>query len=793
MRRNIYCVALFMSCCIYAGAQAQSLKLWYRQPAGQWLEALPVGNGRMGAMVYARPDSEQLQINEESVWAGSKFDDNNPNSLRVLDSVRQLLFAGKNQEATDLAQQNMVAVVDSGSSKRAASFRSYQTLMNLHLVRDAKTPVTDYERELQLNTGIARSHFTQDGIRYTEEVFASAPDDMLVLHLEADQPGKIRTVLYLDRPDDQRSTQLKDAETHTLSDNLLLLSGQIIDPADDHGPSGAHMKFAGLVYVKNEGGKLLQEKDRIRIENASSLSLYITAATNYNLDRLDIDTSVDPVQKCLEQLKEKEDKSYTVVRAAQVLDHATLMDRVSLRLSDEQADTMPTDVRLERVKAGQEDKHLTELYFQYGRYLLLGSSRNPGSLPANLQGIWNNQINAPWQADFHTNINLQMNYWPAEVTNLSETTLPLFAFISRLQTPGEATAKEMYGCRGWTMHHCTDVFGKTSLQNAVWYGTFPMATAWVCLHFWEHFSFTQDTTFLRDTAYALMKGHALFIKDFLVRSPEGYLVTAPAYSPENSYIDPTTGKPVSLTYGPTMDNQIIREFLTHFIQAANILDKDPDLVDSLQDIISQLPPTRLGDDGRILEWIKPYKEAEPGHRHMSHLFGLYPGTQISAETPDLYAGARKSLEYRLSHGGGHTGWSRAWIINFYARLHDGEQAHEHLQKLFERSTLSNLFDNHPPFQIDGNFGGTAGIAEMLLQSQNGVVELLPALPPAWAQGEVKGLVARGDFVVSFNWQQHRVQQVSVTARKGGTCLMKVNGKVHTLYLQPGEKKSWKEL
>ncbi|ASZ11524.1 glycoside hydrolase family 95 protein [Chitinophaga pendula] len=769
-------------------AQQPVPKLWYRQPAKDWLHSLPLGNGRLGAMVQGNPQHEVVQINEESVWAGIPFNDANPNARKVLDSVRQLLFAGKNEAATALAAPNMIAVNAENSTQLARSFRSYQTLMNLH-IGQSDQPFTGYYRELDLFTGVATSRYELAGVHYTREAFISAPANVVAIRIRADRAGQLQLALYLDRRDPTDSTvTCKDART-TVRNNQLLLSGHIQDRNNDKGPEGAHMKFAGAARVFAEGGKTVVSGDTLNVSQANGVVIYIDGATNYDFAHLGLNDNIVPVNELEKRLGRYRAGDYDRLKAAHVADHRRLMERVKWRLGPAVLqDTIPTDERLAAVKRGAFDPWLTSLYFQYGRYLLMGSSRSPGVLPANLQGIWNYHLDAPWQADFHTNINLQMNYWHAEVTALPETTAPLFAFLDHIRPQGRITARKMYGARGWVMHHATDAFGKTGLQNAMHYGTFPMATAWMCLHFWEHYLFTGDTTFLRRQAYPIMKEHAEFLKDFLVKSPEGYMVTVPAYSPENLFKHPVTGKPESLTYGPTMDNQIAREFLQDYVAAAHLLHADKSFADSMQAILAQLPPTRLGKDGRILEWIQEYEETEPGHRHISHLFGLHPGTQINDSTPALLEGARKTLAYRLAHGGGHTGWSRAWIINFYARLKEGDKVQENMQALLAKSTYDNLFDNHPPFQIDGNFGGTAGLAEAMLQSNEHGITLLPALPAAWSAGAISGLHARGGYVVDMEWEGNRLQKAWVRSILGGTVKLYYEGQVRSMSLKKGERR-----
>jgi len=462
-----------------------------------------------------------------------------------------------------------------------------------------------------------------------------------------------------------------------------------------------------------------------------------------------------------------------------------IFDRVKLSLGSDSLTNLPTDVRVDQVRNGGADNGLIALYFQYGRYLLMGSSRKPGVLPANLQGIWSHEMASPWNADFHTNINLQMNYWLAENCNLSEMSDPLSKFMTRLMVPGTLTAKEMYGTKGWTIHHLTDPFGRTGVADGVW-GITPMNGPWMTFPVYEHFLFTRDTTFLRKTAYPLLKGSAEYILGFLTKSPEGYLVTNPSHSPENTFIDPVNNKRSMLTYASTADIEIITELFKYCAEAASILHTDKDFVIKLRDTQKQFPPIKINSKGCIQEWIRDFDETEPGHRHMSHLLGLYPLSQFTPENPELFKAAAASIERRLSQGGGHTGWSRAWIINFYARLQNGEKAYDNVLKILAKSTEHNLFDTHPPFQIDGNFGGSAGIAEMLLQSHNGIIRLLPALPQAWADGEVKGLCARGGFVVNMKWEKGNITQATVYSKKGGESELVYNSKRQKIKVKPGE-------
>lgn len=736
----------------------KNTKLWYRKPAEDWNRALPIGNGRLGGMVFGNVRKEKVQLNEDSIWYGGPVDRNNRDALTYLPQIRHLLFEGRIKEAEELATLAL-----SGTPENQ---RHYQPLGNLFLDFDHdENNIDNYHRELDINDSMVTVSYSYKGIKYTREYFSSAPDQVIVIKITANKPGRISFRAQLRRG--------KYVDTiQNVSNDTIMLEG------NSGGENG--IGFCTMVRAVAEGGKVYTIGENLLVERADTVVLFLSAATTFRYK--------DCQETCKNHIDNAVQKQYETLLQNHIKDYQSFFHRMKLDLEgayvQEDLDWLPTDERLKRLKQGEEDLGLICLYFQFGRYLMISSSR-PGTLPITLQGIWNKDMTPPWDSKYTININTQMNYWPAEVCNLSECHEPLFDLIEKMREPGRRSARVMYGCRGFVAHHNTDIYADTAPQDIYIPATYwPMGAAWLCLHLWEHYEFSQDIEFLRK-AYPVMKEAADFFLDYLVEDSKGRLVTCPSVSPENTYkLD--NGQQGVLCIGPSMDSQIIYALYTRCIQATQILGIDEAYAKKLQVVIEKLPKPQIGKYGQIQEWLEDYEEVEPGHRHISHLFALHPGNQITVRnTPKLAQAARKTLERRLKYGGGHTGWSRAWIINMWARLEDGENAYKNLLELIRSSTLPNLFDTHPPFQIDGNFGGTAGIAEMLIQSHAGEINLLPALPKSWKNGVIEGVRARGGIELDIEWKHGELSRVILKPKISNDYTIRYGEKSIKIELQAG--------
>jgi alpha-L-fucosidase 2 len=736
-------------CHAQSASQAELLRLWYVKPAENWNEALPIGNGRLGAMVFGGAAQERLQLNEETVWAGGPGNNLPDNRFReALPELRKLIFEGKYQEAQDLATQKVAGPnVNHGMP--------YQTVGDLFIDFPGHDAATGYTRDLNIDQAVASTAYTVGNVQYTREVFASFTDQVIVMKVTAGKGGTVDCTIRLKSPHTSKRIYTEGQR--------LVLTGT----SSSHEGKTGQVKFEALVTPVLDGGKLTTTDSTLIVSKARAVTVYISMGTNF---RNYHDLSGDAHQKTLGYLATALKQPYARAKSNHTAYYQKFFHRVSLDLGVTPATKQPIPARLQQFATGN-DPQLAALYFQFGRYLLISASQ-PGTQPATLQGLWNHQLMPPWDSKYTININTEMNYWPAEVTDLPEMHEPLFTLLKELAVTGQASAKEMYGARGWMAHHNTDLWRITGPVDGAFYGMWPMGGAWLSQHLWQHYQYTGDVNFLK-SVYHVLKGAALFYADALQTEPSHeWLVVVPSMSPENEH-----RRGVSMTAGATMDNQLVFDVFSNFLGAAALLRADQALADSIRVKLGKLPPMQIGKHGQLQEWLEDLDRPDDKHRHVSHLYGLYPGNQVSPyRNPALFQAARTSLVYR---GDKSTGWSMGWKVNWWARLQDGDRAYKLMQDQLtpshdnEGGTYPNLLDAHPPFQIDGNFGCTSGIAEMLVQSHDGAVHLLPALPDAWHTGKVKGLKTRGGFTIDLDWKDGKISRLVVKSALGGKCRLRV--------------------
>jgi alpha-L-fucosidase 2 len=740
---------------------SNNLKLWYSKPALKWTEALPIGNGRLGAMIFGGVENDRIQFNEETLWTGAPNDYAHKGAVKYLEPIRQLLFDGKQKEAEELAMTEFMS--------EPLKQKTYQAFgdLNLHFLNQAS--VTNYHRELNLKNAVQKVSYNSGGINYTREYLASNPDQVIAIRLTADQAKALNFTLDFDA--------LHEAKTIETSGNSLTLKVQVKD--------GVLRGVASLKVVSD--GTVSSSGNQLSVSGAKTATIYLAAATNYINYK---DVTGNPEQKVKQTLAKLDNSKYEQIRNLHIADYQKLFNRFDVQFSENERSKLPTNERIVAFSKEANDPQLLALYIQYGRYLLISSSR-PGTQPANLQGIWNDQLAPAWDSKWTVNINTEMNYWPVEVANLAECQEPLYNMIADCAETGKIVAREHYNAPGWVLHHNTDIWRGTAPINHSNHGIWVTGGAWLSRHLWEHYQFSQDKQFLAERAYPLMKGAAEFFTQFLIKDPKtGYLISTPSNSPENG----------GLVAGPTMDHQIIRALFRSCIEASDILGTDQAFANNLKEMLPKIAPNQIGKHGQLQEWMEDRDNPTDKHRHVSHLWGVHPGTEINwKETPDLMKAARQSLIYRGDDG---TGWSLAWKINFWARFLDGNHAYEMVKLLFRPvqiddvvysgggGSYTNLFDAHPPFQIDGNFGAPAGMIEMLLQSQLNEISILPALPDALSSGKISGVCARGGFELSFNWSNGKLNKIQVLSKAGKKCTLRYGEKVVEMATEKGKTYSF---